>query len=99
MTVNNRTKPAAVCSRRLALILAAALSMLITAWPGALVSEQGPMDHGLMSLLMLGIAAGFVYGVGYRPEARLWRWLFGPLPALGLMAAGLLWMLVAHGAI
>jgi predicted membrane protein len=38
---------------------------------------------------MLGVSAGFVHGVGFVPESKLWRFLFGPWLAWALMSLGL----------
>jgi len=70
-------------ARLLSLLLAGGLSGLILFLPH-LVAEGG-VDHGLLSLLMWGIAAGFVHGVGYVPLHRIWRLLFAPLLGWGLM--------------
>jgi len=39
-------------------------------------------------LVMWGISAGFVHGVGFVPQWWGWRWLLGPLPAWLLCALG-----------
>jgi predicted membrane protein len=39
-------------------------------------------------LIMWGVAAGFVHGVGFEPRALAWRAMFHPLLAWGLMAVG-----------
>jgi predicted membrane protein len=46
--------------------------------------------------VMLGICAGFVHGVGFVPEHKLWRIAFGPWLAWPLMGMGL-WMLLLRG--
>jgi predicted membrane protein len=37
--------------------------------------------HAAASLLMMGMSAGFVHGLGMRPNARLWRLAFSPWTA------------------
>jgi predicted membrane protein len=44
--------------------------------------------HAAASLLMMGMSAGFVHGLGMRPNARLWRLAFSPWTAWPLMAVG-----------
>lgn len=70
-------------ARSLSLLLAVSLSGVILVAPTLLVGEGS--SHALLSLLMWGIAAGFVHGVGYVPVHRIWRWLLGPLAGWGLM--------------
>lgn len=67
-------------ARLFSLLLAAGLSGTILVLP-TLVDG----GHGQLSLLMWGIAAGFVHGVGYVPVYRVWRWLLGPLVGWLLM--------------
>jgi predicted membrane protein len=50
--------------------------------------------HGLLSLAMLGVCAGFVHGVGFVPIARLWRIVFSPWLSWALMGLGL-WLMAA----
>jgi cyd operon protein YbgE len=75
--------------RALSLLLAIVLSGAILAYPKALAYTS----HGLLSLVMLGLCAGFVHGVGFVPEHKLWRALFGPWVAWLLMGFGL-WLLL-----
>jgi cyd operon protein YbgE len=80
-------------SRSVSLLLAAPLSLILLLHPFALLGAQGRYSHGLLSLAMWGISAGFVHGVGFDPRALVWRWLFSPLLAWPLMLLGysLLW--------
>ena len=64
---------------------------MILAYPKALAHAS----HGLLSLVMLGVSAGFVHGVGFVPQHRVWRVLFGPWLAWALMGAGL-WLLLRN---
>ncbi|ADE11386.1 cyd operon YbgE family protein [Sideroxydans lithotrophicus] len=95
MTVRQETVPAAhggiyaALPRMLSLLLALALTGIILTYPRAL----GHTSHGMLSLTMLGICAGFIHGVGFIPETRLWRLLFGPWVAWALMGLGL-WLLL-----
>jgi predicted membrane protein len=69
-------------ARLFSLLLAIGLSGLILVMPTLVAGDAG---HGKLTLLMWGIAAGFVHGVGYVPVYRIWRWLFGPLVGWVLM--------------
>jgi predicted membrane protein len=44
--------------------------------------------HAILPLLLTGMSAGFVYGLGMRPRAMAWRLVFSPLIAWPLMAFG-----------
>ncbi len=72
--------------------LAVGLSAMIFAWPKALEHA----GHGLLSLVMLGVCAGFVHGVGFVPQARAWRIAFSPWLAWTLMGAGW-WLVLGNG--
>jgi len=76
-------------ARGLSLVMAVGLSALILIYPKAIARSATEIDHGMLSLLMWGIAAGFVHGVGFVPEHRLLRILLGPIVAWLLMGLGL----------
>lgn len=75
-------------ARAVSLLAAGSLALVIMLYPVALSRSGAMPPHGLIALVMLGISAGFVHGVGFTPRARLWRVLFHPLLAWLLMAAG-----------
>jgi cyd operon protein YbgE len=72
------------------LVLAAVLALVLTAYPHAAIGPSGRVSHGLLALLLWGVCAGFVHGVGFEPRARLWRVAFGPWVGLPVMAVGAL---------
>ncbi|MBD1550085.1 cyd operon YbgE family protein [Pseudomonas typographi] len=74
--------------RLLSLLLAAPMALVLLVHPAAMLDEQGRYSHNLLMLVMWGVAAGFVHGVGFVPRAVAWRVLFHPLAAWGLMALG-----------
>lgn len=76
----------ATLPRMVSLLLAIAMAGMILTYPKALADAS----HGLLSLVMLGVSAGFVHGVGFVPEHKMWRILFGPWTAWALLAAGFL---------
>jgi cyd operon protein YbgE len=76
-------------ARHFSFLLAAMLSLLILIYPRFLASSAEQLNHGLLSLWMWGIAAGFIHGVGYIPRLKVWRVLFGPLFAWLLMLMAL----------
>jgi cyd operon protein YbgE len=67
-------------------MLALMLAAVITFYPPALAS----LSHGLITLVIWGVSAGFVHGIGFDPDARFWRAVFGPISAWVLMGMGLL---------
>jgi predicted membrane protein len=51
--------------------------------------------HAVVSLIMAGMSAGFVHGLGMHPRRAIWRLAFSPWTAWPLMGLG--WLaLVAH---
>lgn len=76
--------------RLLPLLLAIAVMLGITAWPGALAGPSGAADHLAAMALFWAMSAGFVAGVGFRPRKLLIRLLLSPLACwLGVILAGL----------
>lgn len=71
------------------LAAAIAVMLLITLMPRGLATVDGSaISHGLLSLVMWGLSAGFVYGIGFVPRHRLVRIVFSPLVAwLGMGVA------------
>jgi len=76
-------------ARLVSLLAAIAVAGLITVYPRALVSGA-QVNHALLMLLLWGVSAGFVHGVGFVPAHRVLRLLLGPLVAWPLIAGGLL---------
>ncbi|OHC32504.1 MAG: Cyd operon protein YbgE [Pseudomonadales bacterium RIFCSPLOWO2_12_59_9] len=83
-------------TRALSLLLASPLALLLLIHPAAMLDAQGRYSHSLLMLVMLGVAGGFVHGVGFDPYQRLWRWLFGPLLAWPLLLLGYVLLLRAQ---
>ena len=75
-------------TRGLSLTLAAALALAVIVYPRGLIHQGAAPDHGRLTLLMLGMSAGFVYGVGFVPDNRWVRMLLGPYVALPILLAG-----------
>ena len=74
-----------VLARGVSLAMAVVMAGLITFYPPAVAR----MGHGMLTLVIWGVCAGFVHGFGYQPDSRIWRVLFAPLPAWLMMGAGL----------
>ena len=77
-------------ARGLLLAVALALMSLVTLMPRGLTTADGsPINHGVLSLIMWGMSAGFVHGVGFIPRNAVLRVLFGPITAWPWMGLGL----------
>lgn len=78
-------------ARGVSLLTAIGLVLLVTLVPHALTDADGlPVAHGVLVPVMWGMSAGFVHGVGFRPENPVLRVTLGPYVAWPLMALGLL---------
>lgn len=68
--------------RGITLSAAFVLMLLVTLFPRPLTVEDGsPIGHGALMLIMWGLAAGFVHGIGFIPRNRILRALLGPVVA------------------
>ena len=77
-------------ARGISLLVALTLMMLVTLLPRGLTTEDGsPISHGVLVLIMWGMSAGFVHGVGFIPRNRILRVLLGPVVAWLWMGVGL----------
>ncbi|MEK9767182.1 MAG: cyd operon YbgE family protein, partial [Thalassolituus sp.] len=54
-------------ARLISFLLAAGLSAALLAMPHLVATDTRDLDHGPLSLGLLGISAGFIHGVGYVP--------------------------------
>ncbi|MDD3518601.1 MAG: cyd operon YbgE family protein [Chromatiales bacterium] len=87
--------PAGIVGRGVSFLLAVALTVLILVYPRAIATGIDEIRHGLLSLLMWGIAAGFVHGVGFVPRLTPWRLVFHPIVGWTLMIGGIMLLLSA----
>ncbi|WP_328516941.1 cyd operon YbgE family protein [Pseudomonas triclosanedens] len=88
MTTTDASRLRHPASRALSLLLAVPMALLLLIHPAAMLDADGRYSHGLLVLVMLGVSAGFIHGVGFDPRSLPWRWLFGPVLAWVLMALG-----------
>lgn len=86
--------PSPLPARLLSLALAIILAVLILVYPRAVATSIGDVQHGLLTLLMWGMATGFVHGVGFVPRLWPWRLAFHPLLGWALMGFGTWWVLL-----
>jgi predicted membrane protein len=76
-------------ARGVSLLAALSLMLLVTLLPRGLTVDDGsPISHGVLTLIMWGLSAGFVHGVGFIPHNPILRVLLGPLAAWLGMAVG-----------
>lgn len=72
----------------LPLLTALVIMFGITLWPSMLTAADGKADHWAALTLFWAMSAGFVSGIGYRPDFRLWRlMLSAPACMAGLALA------------
>lgn len=77
----------------LAAALAASLALML--FPFLLRHVPETRLHSALPVMLIGVAGALVYGIGYRPDNRLLRMLFGPVCAWTLIVGGT-WMLFAQ---
>jgi len=77
-------------SRLVSILLAITLSALVLIYPRAIATSVSDVNHGLLNLLLWGIAIGFIHGVGFVPRMTIWRLAFNPLVGWPLMVFGIL---------
>ena len=77
-------------ARGVSLVAALALMILVTVFPrGLTVSDGSPISHGVLTLIMWGMSAGFVHGIGFVQRNHVLRVLIGPAIAWLLMGVAL----------
>jgi predicted membrane protein len=77
-------------ARVASLVAALVLMVLVTLLPrGLTLADGAPLGHDTLTLVMWGLSAGFVHGVGFVPRNRVLRVALGPYVAWPLMAVGL----------
>jgi predicted membrane protein len=58
------------------LMVAVVIMVACTLYPPMMTDARGKADHWLAAALFLAMSAGFVRGVGFIPQAPVWRCLF-----------------------
>lgn len=98
MTAKALTTPGGqALGRALSLLMAVPLSLVLLVHPASMLDADGHYSHSLLMLVMWGVAAGFVHGVGFEPRALAWRVVFHPLLAWTSMALGFaMWLVARH---
>lgn len=78
--------------RALSLVMALILAGCIFWDPTRFAARTSSLEIWQGILLIWAVCAGIVHGVGFRPHSMFWRAFFAPLPAIVILAAGLLYV-------
>ena len=81
-------------SRLIAFATALIASAALMLFPFALRYVPAARLHTALPITLLGVAAAFVHGIGYVPDNRFLRMLFGPVCAWVLLIGGALLLLL-----
>ncbi len=76
-------------ARTFSLTLSSLLALIVAVFPALLSRQTGIPTLAVLPVLLLGIAGGFVHGVGIRPRGLAGSIIFGPWAAWPLMLASL----------
>jgi predicted membrane protein len=90
--LNEHAAAAAGVVRAASFTAALAASLALMLFPFLLRGVPETRLHAALPLMLLGVAGAFVHGVGFLPDNRLLRFLFGPTCAWTLMAGSALLM-------
>lgn len=74
-------------SRLISLAMAISLSLTLLFAAPLLAGKIQGAGRGVLMLTLLGIAGGFVHGVGFIPRHIIFRFLFNPWVSRSLMAS------------
>lgn len=74
--------------RALTFLVAILFAALIVLYPRAIATDMTTVPHGWLVLLLFGMSAAWVYGLGFTPENRWLRCFFHPVTAWLLMLVG-----------
>ena len=88
-----RSTAAARAIRTASFLAAFAASLALMLFPFLLRHVPGARLHSALPIMLLGVAGAFVHGIGFVPDNRPSRILFGPACAWALMIGGVLLML------
>ncbi len=75
-------------ARTLSLAAAAAVVAVTVFYPRAVAVDGAHVPYPGFVLMMLGMSAAWVYGLGFVPQHPVLRFLFSPWTAWSLLAAG-----------
>ncbi|WON76050.1 cyd operon protein YbgE [Serratia sp. UGAL515B_01] len=78
--------------RALSLVMALTLAGFVFWDPTRFAARTSSLEIWQSIFLIWAVCAGMVHGVGFRPHSPFWRAFFAPLPAIVILAAGLLYV-------
>jgi predicted membrane protein len=81
-------------SRAFSLAVAAILSLALMIYPYVLGNSMDRVTHMALPVLLFGVSGAFVHGIGYEPDNRFLRALFGAPVAWILIALGIALLLI-----
>jgi predicted membrane protein len=81
-------------ARAFSLAAAAILSLALMIYPYALGNSMDRATHMALPVLLFGVSGAFVHGIGYEPDNRFLRVLFGAPVAWILIALGIALLLI-----
>jgi predicted membrane protein len=65
--------------RGFSLLMAAVFSLLILIYPHIVTSQEKNVQHGLLTLQMIGICSAFFHGMGFSAHRWYFRLLISPI--------------------
>ena len=72
---------------------ASAISLTLMLFPFLLRHVPGTRLHAVLPLILFGVVGAFVHGIGFRPDHKPLRILFGPACAWTMIVSGAVLML------
>lgn len=78
-------------SRAFSLALALGTSFVLLLLPFLLTRRMNASAHIVLPFMLLGVSGAFVHGLGFKPRAPLWRWIFAPYVGWILIIGGIGW--------
>jgi len=81
-------------TRTVSLLLSLAATAVLTVAPFLVARQMTPAAHAILPVLLLGISAGFVHGLGYVPRLVFMRALATPLFAWPLIAGSVVMLML-----
>jgi predicted membrane protein len=75
-------------ARMLSFLMASVFCLGLVFFPQLIIRDGAAPNHWALVLGALGMAAGFVHGVGFVPRKTFFKILLGPLAAWVLMPLG-----------
>lgn len=72
-------------TRFISMLLALIITALLFIFPGHIAGSLEELNHDYLMLLMLGLSVAFIHGMGFYPRFWLWKIIFSPYFAWGVL--------------